>query len=400
MAIALLENDPKAYARYIPAIESFVKKTFDENRSLVNDHENRLYAACFAIAKGVGKLSPALQKLELRLMLDVAHCRTMLGDNSTDPMMTQEQFDETAKRLKLPPEWYELLILTKRDADDLLTAEHFRKLFAENRPLFDKVHRAFYWNWDGISVDDPIHPRTSKWQFTDSLKLLAIKLSNGEGREEDSVKNWAKYHPIDELKKDSLPDWTYALLYEHGIEPLDAFFTRFFKNNREQGMGEFYSRLKHFFKQRQEWASGISAVNAFIAKKHGSVEEILFALVHDPEEDDTLLAQVIRDIIAAYPEESRAFFAKAVNECKPEEILWFVGAAFAEASSSETGFPVSEALVLLNSGNKKVLNAAQELFFDHEAEIRPEIEARLPKLKKAASLAAQQLITKWNAGSN
>jgi hypothetical protein len=83
-------------------------------------------------------------------------------------------------------------------------------------------------------------------------------------------------------------------------------------------------------------------------------------------------------------------------------VLRFLELAFAKGSQSgsETdsdGLPVAEALVLFDSTSKKVLDAAQEIFLNHEAEIRPEIEARLPRYKKAASLAAQQLIARWNA---
>jgi hypothetical protein len=67
-AIALLEKDAEKYVRYIPAVEDFIKKTFDEE-----DVSFKWHVACFGFKKGLGTLSPGLQKLELRLMLDV--CR-------------------------------------------------------------------------------------------------------------------------------------------------------------------------------------------------------------------------------------------------------------------------------------------------------------------------------------
>jgi hypothetical protein len=178
---------------------------------------------------------------------------------------------------------------------------------------------------------------------------------------------------------------------------METLFAEWFKEGSKldsegKYSGQFSARLKIFFEARHTWAPAIGAVNAFIALKHGSLEEIFLARVRDLHWREQIPPETIREIIAAWPDESRAFLVKAVKECKPDEVLSLAEAAFAEG-----GFPAAEALVLLNSSSKKVLDAAQIIFFNHEAEVRAEIEARLPKLKKAASLAAAQLIARWNA---
>jgi hypothetical protein len=404
MAIGVLEKEGQKHARFFPALENFIKEEFDADTDLSWNYKQRhlpLDTARFAFAKGLGKLSPGLQKLELRLMLDIYRA----GYQETN-----EETIEAAKRLNLPPEWFELWFLVKESDDNKNSslADHFKKLFAEDRPLFDKVHRAFYSTWDGIAVDDPIHPRTRKSQFVNSLKLLAVKLANGAGEGDlaDLKKNWAQYMPIEKLTEDGLArlynDFLpYALLYESGIEPLDALFSDYFKTGRENDKAPCYE-IERIFVARQYWVDPIGAIKTFIAR-YGSVEEILLVQMDRPVSGyDSIPPLVIRETIAAYPEESRAFLAKAVKESKPDELLHFLEAAFARDNQSESeivsgGFPITEALVLLDSTSKKVLDAAQEIFLNHEAEIRPEIEARLPKFKKAASLAAQQLIAKWNA---
>jgi hypothetical protein len=302
MALGLLEKDAKTYARYIPAIETFVKKTFDENDAGIK-WENfkaqgeHLDAAYFVFVKRAGNLSPALQKLELRMMLKPGPLWHMWNEGLAGAMSTKEQLIERAKELKLPPEWFELWILVRGETPDGLTlGAHFKKLFKENRSVFDKVHRAFYWKWDGITVDDSTHPRTS--QFIDSLQLLCIKLANGEGQEdlEDLKKNWSKY-----MKWDS--GYPYCLLYEYGIKPLEECYTKYFVTECEA----LYKRLKNFFSTRHDWvASSINAVKAFVALKHGSIEDILFAQAKDPALCDRQVPpEVIHEIIAAYPEESR-----------------------------------------------------------------------------------------------
>jgi hypothetical protein len=400
-AVALLEKDAEKHARYIPAVEAFIKDTFDADA----EHGVEWQVACFGFTKGLGTLSPGLQKLELRLMLDVGRAG-YIG--------SKEETVEEAKRLKLPPEWFELWALLEEndDNDDPSLADHFKKLFTEDRPLFNKVHRAFYWRQDlpresGSPVDDPTHPRTLKSQFIDSFKLLAICLAHGECQEEfeDLKKNWTKYKKelaeltrtkYDSLLSDTHPEFIpYTLLYEYGIEPLDALFAGYFSENAKR----FHAALREFFSARQYWAAPIGAVKAFIALKHGSLEDIFLAWMDPPEERRAAMPpEVIRETIAAYPDESRAFLAKAVKECKPDGVLRLLELAFPKDSEAgSNGLPVTEALVLFDSTSKKVLDAAQEIFFDHEAEIRPEIEARLPKYKKAASLAAQQLVARWNA---
>jgi hypothetical protein len=274
MVIALLEKEPQKYARYIPALESFIKDQFDEADTAVRWSEERheqLRTACFAFARGtlcssgLGKLSPNLQKLELRLMLDV---------DRAGHIGTKEETIEAAKRLNLPPEWFELNTLIQYDHNENASlADHFKKLFTEDRPLFNKVHRAFYSTWDlpresGFNTD-PIHPRTRKSQFLNSLKLLAVKLAHGEGKEDcsplgeldDLKKNWTKYMPVEELKKDGLPNngsndfIPYSLLYEYGIEPLEALFSKYFERDTIRG----------FFVARKYWAAPIGAIKTFIA---------------------------------------------------------------------------------------------------------------------------------------
>jgi hypothetical protein len=97
-------------------------------------------------------------------------------------LVTKEKVVEKAKRLNLPPEWFEMWILAgnEKKPGGLSVGAYFNKLFTENRPVFDKVHRAFYWKKDGATVDDQEHLRTYDSMFHSSLKLLAIKLAHGD----------------------------------------------------------------------------------------------------------------------------------------------------------------------------------------------------------------------------
>jgi hypothetical protein len=108
MALGLLEKDPKKYARYIPAIENFAKLVFGDPRGargvVLGQRSNleQLRTACFAFVKGAGLLSPDLQEIERRVMMDESNLEVMWHDGIAGPMMTQEQVREKAGRIKQP----------------------------------------------------------------------------------------------------------------------------------------------------------------------------------------------------------------------------------------------------------------------------------------------------------
>jgi hypothetical protein len=93
MALGLLEKDPKEYARYIPAIENFVKLVFGDPRGAAGvvlgqrSNLNQLRTACFIFVKGAGKLSPDLQEIERRVMMNESYLEIMRHDGIAGPMM-------------------------------------------------------------------------------------------------------------------------------------------------------------------------------------------------------------------------------------------------------------------------------------------------------------------------
>jgi hypothetical protein len=213
MALGLVEKDPKKYARYIPAIENFAKLVFGDPRgaaeAVLGQRSNldQLRTACFLFVKGAGLLSPDLQEIERRVMMKKSNLEVMWHDGIAGPMMTKEQVMEKAARVKQtsPPETLKAVAAQRKAEENLASLKeklqifldcndiyeddrfklvpgglsagaYFNKLFTEDRPLFDKIHRAFYWKQDGKAQ------ALDGLKFEDSFNLLAIKLAHGEGQ--------------------------------------------------------------------------------------------------------------------------------------------------------------------------------------------------------------------------
>jgi hypothetical protein len=105
MALGLLEKDPKEYARYIPAIENFAKLVFGDPHGAAGvvlgqrSNLDQLRTACFIFVKGAGALSPDLQEIERRVMMEKSNLEVMWHDGIAGPMMTKEQVMEKAAQL-------------------------------------------------------------------------------------------------------------------------------------------------------------------------------------------------------------------------------------------------------------------------------------------------------------
>lgn len=99
---------------------------------------------------------------------------------------------------------------------------------------------------------------------------------------------------------------------------------------------------------------------------------------------------IFLDFIKMYPKEALEYFSAA--EDASSTVAWL--GAYYSADFAEKSFePVIKAL---KSKAKTVRIKAMEIAENYESEIRPKIEAMLPKLKGTAEAAAAQIIKKWD----
>jgi hypothetical protein len=407
LMVEFLKSDPGKYKKYIEPLEEFITRVCDDTFGDVKwddwftqrEHQEAAWAAC---GRGFGGLSPTLKKLERRMIL---------GNRYMDDFrLSDEEVLAWGKTLDLPEEWPEVLVLTNNypTADGLPKYEHFKKLFKENPALFDKTLRSFYWKFDGKTNDDDV-VRVSPGYFDHALILLAIKLGAGDGaaEKEELVKNWkaitAGNEAFDNENLAKLGDDSVAgplMLYKYNLPPLDALFAKNYADCRaKKDKEKMISSIRHDLQKHLHCIAALCPGEEFdriarplIEKKAVSVDEIFIA----PESDHpwyTVPMDVIREVAAAYPEESKAFIEKAnKGEYEIDKYTAWIEAVFAPG-----GLPPKIALGVLNAKSKKALNSLSAVLLNHEDEVRTELEQMAPKLKKDAALIVQQLIAQWNA---
>jgi hypothetical protein len=411
-AVAVLAaRDPAAYARFIPLLERFIASTLDkddleivwgkyrEGRDIHDDHIAAAHA-CFVV--GAGDLSPALHKLYLRCILNTGGNWRFYYKGSSRPMMSKDELWERGKALGLPAEWFELMIFGESHPapDKLSIPAYFDKLFRENRPLFDKVHRAFYWFFDGKTANDFV-ARPSKSEFKESLYLLAIKAAGdfpAAQKDLDELKN--NFDALLTLNSKSFEDhyaaWFFMPVLEYGIPQLDAPFDEDLNKTRaEEDQHGLYYWIQAFINCRAGWVSSQKTAEALLAGNHFSFEEVIRTFTYERNyfENDAgilILHEVMRHFAALHPEETNAYIKQNIKTLKSDvAIAWF------QAIFTEGGLPAKDALLLLASPGKKVLSLCEKILLPHK-ELRSDTEVLLPALKKDGAVSAQRLIAQWN----
>jgi hypothetical protein len=345
---------------------------------------------------------------------------------------TMDELWEISKKTDLPGEWFEILLLQGSMNETKLKnipkspaelAEHFRKLYKENKVLFEKTHRAFYWFDD--KTDDI--PRPPKKSFIYFLYLLSIKIENGEGKNEiaELAKNWDTLIEIREndFLGQTSGDYDYtrpfAANYESGIPQLDAAFDKTFaaRRSRNDDTSDYFSLgLRILMDLRGQWCAAASTANAFADTERISVNDFHTAFntaKHAQRHEGggsapfgSFPTELIREYTRLHQDETRAYIESnlAVIGAKPvrqqyrsEDFPNWVKAVFAPGASGEAGLPITDALILFGAKSKRVFQVLEELLVNREAEVRAELEKRLPTYKKDASETAQRLIARWNA---
>ncbi|WP_052297652.1 WGR domain-containing protein [Leadbettera azotonutricia] len=401
----------KKYKNFISLIEAFVAKQVHEDENNIDLKEwfiQREHNYCGHLAAFLaGDCSPVLKKLRLRILFNTwfPYCP-----------YSEEELWELGKKIGLLDEWFEILLLQGDiEKTPMELSAHFNKLYKENHPLFEKAHRAFYWQLDGKTLDDEV-PHPPKKAFRFSLYLLAVKLANGEGQKE--VKELAEHwDDLIEIKKDSYfcdnasssPDFTrpFAAIYESGIPGLDKLFDEKFAKHRKNDDDriDYMSYIIRFIIDlRKDWRTPESTVQALHTANRISVEEFHNAFNAIRWNLDTpsftFPSDIIRDYTHLHPEETKAWLeghlatvgTKTVHNEQSEDFTRWLKAVF-----SPGGQDLKDAVILFGAKSKRALNAVEELLTNHEDEVRDALEAALPKLKKDASEAAQRLIARWNA---
>jgi hypothetical protein len=292
--------------------------------------------------------------------------------------------------------------------DKLSIPAYFNKLFRENRTLFDKVQRAFYWFFDGKTVNDKTSPfraeviaRPSKSEFKKSLYLLAIKAAGdfpAAQKDLDELKN--NFDALLTLNSKSFEDH-YAAKYfmpviEYGIPQLDAPFDEDINRTRaKEDQHGLYYWIQAFINCRGDWVSSQKTAEALLVGNHFSFEEVIRSFIYKRNyfENDAgilLLHEAMRNFAALHPEETNTYIKQNIKTLKSDTAIAWFAAIFVEG-----GLPAKDALILLVSPGKKVLALCEKILLSHK-ELCGDVEALLPALKKDGAVSAQRLIAQWN----
>jgi predicted DNA-binding WGR domain protein len=409
MIMGFLKEDLVKFQKYVKPLEEFISRVCDDTFNDVKwqdwftqrEHQEAAWDAC---GMGFGDFSPTLRKLERRILLS----NTYLSELKH----SKEELLAWGKTLDLPEEWAEVLAIANGypASDGLSPYEHFKKLFKENRPLFDKTLRSFYWKFDGkTSVDDDV-VKTPSYGIRDAaFVLLSIMFDNGEGaaEKEELTKHWKAItkgiKAFDEEKLSELSDDGVVgtlMLYKHNIPPIDDLFAKNYASCRYgKEPKAFITATRHDLQKHLHCVAKLCPGEEFdriarplIEKKVVCVEEIFIA----PEAVRpwyTVPMDVVREVAAAYPEEAKAFIEKA-NKGEYEIEIY---TAWIEAVFGPGGLDPTVALGVLNAKSKRALNSLSTVLLSYEQEVRTPLELMLPKLKKDASAMVQQLFAQWNA---
>ncbi|MFP3041182.1 hypothetical protein LQZ19_05105 [Treponema primitia] len=429
MAAEALAAESEKYKNFIPFIEEFVTKQFDEIEALQSIEDETPWQNARLACLITGSCSPGLEKLRRRLFYYMGYKWGVSGwvgslMNNEDTFCTKEKLWETGKKISLPDEWFELLYLFgyagKIKAKDIpyitppdrqFLAKHFKALYAENRPLFDTVHRAFYSQFDGKTSKDEV-PLIPKRLFAYSFYLLSIKLDNGDedaiALVKELIENWDTLIKVNKGTLDPEDIAPFAVLYDLGIPQIEAYFTEKFAREASPDYDYKSNLIRLIIELRRDWATPSQTARAFIAGRHFNAEDFHNSFntkgrLKDMEDWEAweFPAEVVREYTAAHPNETRTYIETHLADLgsKPESRLRAddFGNWAKTVFSPGSGLGGMDALILFGAKSKRVFKVLEEILLDREDEVRAELEKRLPKFKKDASESAQRLFILWNA---
>lgn len=396
LAILLLEQDAKKYARYLPVL------TVLTNRY---SGPSFIYILYFSY-----KFSPELKERLLQLLKDPISARALFFHLNPHKMLAFLQ------SIGAPLAVYYQLILT--EDNDLDAPSMFHALYKENKELFMEVYRM-------LAATKTIQ------QAANSLYLLAILLENGEGTEELAASKELQArcmlnllgNPLgntDNLISAAMNESTPQATWENRLKNCEDFVWGYGRNKPVLLTGALallyeWSELSKrfidilliqvrtsntinnpryityfFFETRKKWL-GYSPQKS-IRLLLDTASQFTYSLVfktyaYNPNRMQGILEK--EDITNNQP---LALALLNSGELSIEETQNWLDMIYGTCKMSD----VSPLLGLLSNKSKILRKTAEELISLNEETIRPLLEAERPKMKGDALSAAKRIIKRWD----
>lgn len=404
MAGILYIKNPTAYQRFFPVL------TVATERLAAREEITGLLIKIHPIAE---EFKQNLSQVILKYVNVNRHLLQILPSGT---------FPSLLKRLGLPMFPYHVLV-----ALDIIKVPHLPDylytLFNEDKEQFMETYRSM------VSV--PQYDGALK-----SLRLLAIMLKNGEGKEEleemrvrilnytnslnqcfiqgtDLAKGFLldKETPTEELAdrltfirygfryNASRVLTPYAALYEYSPvakKLIDLIFLSLLRKKDSENLAHI---TNDFISGRVSWLKSPRSESLRLLFDLGLTRENLFSAYcltqtsdHSSDRYDSgLTSELIVEVIKEYEKEATDFLSDNTSKSVEEVLVWIE--LLYNEMKMENYFPLIE---LLNDKSKKIRKACEVILSAHEEEIRSTLEEMRPKLKGEAGLAVRRIISNWD----
>ncbi len=404
LAMHLLKQDPTAHQNYLPVIENLAERLGGEH--------------IIAFLYFSYTLSPRLKEMLLEQLRTNNQAARVVCLLTTAKKMTDFLREIGA------PQWpYYYLVMTNT-INDVNKPAVIRKLYQDDKPTFMELYGRL------TKTNNP-------QEFTQALFLIATLLHNGEGQAElaDSqliqlgtfkriTSEYTDQKNIDfaAIADENLPlaelkepirfsrgmGWgtaieiieSLSILYDHSSR-VRRFISFLLRNAKKTLSGSNYNELEYiggyFLRSRKAWLdqAPVDSLQLLLQSEGDYTltdvfKTYCFAQVSCGWLQDSLAQAVTQELVEA--NNTTALELLTSGNMRIEEVIVWLDLLYGQYKNTN----VEPLLDLLGTKSKIVRKKAEELINDKEADIRPLLEARMPKWKGDALAAAKRLIKRWD----